>query len=144
MADGSPCSHRLGAVGHDWHPHRLLADLFALALEISRGSCGCASYCFAAYCAGILYVDSAGFAKSARPLVGIVHRPPARFYLRRPCRRIFVIQFAVRGAAIRCIIWSRRSPVVASCGIPWRFAAAGFSPCRSSPLKSGPGHRSCA
>src|SRR3977135_343695 len=75
LVDRASRSHRLNAADRDWNSHRILADLFALALEISGRGRSCASHRPAPDSARLLRPGSSRFAEPARPLVGVAHRP---------------------------------------------------------------------
>src|SRR5258708_19749094 len=91
LVDGGSCGYRLEAGERRRNSHRVLADLFPLALEISGGGCGCASYRTAADCARLLCPGGTWFAEPARPLVGVAHRAHSGVHIRRAGDRVFVI-----------------------------------------------------
>src|SRR5208283_2484866 len=118
LVDGASRSHRLDAADRDRNPHRLLADVLALALEISGRGRGRASHRPAADRARFLCPGGARFAEPARPLVGISHWPHAGIHFRRAGDRVVVIRSAIRRCklfAASCFPsqkpgWSRDSP----------------------------------
>src|ERR1700694_5984075 len=104
LANCASRRHRLDAADRHRNSHRLLADLLALALEISGRGRGCASHRPATDCARLLCPRSTWFAEPAWPLVGVAHRPHSGLHFRRTSDRVFAIQPAIRRTTVRRII----------------------------------------
>src|SRR6266478_1627832 len=143
LVDRASRGYRLDTADRHRNSHRILADLFPLALEISGRGRGCASHRPAADCARLLCPRGAWFAEPAWPLVGVAHRPHSGLHLRRAGDRVFVIQPAICRTTVRRIIRRSRFQSASSFCIAWPFAVADLSPHRASPLKGGASHRIC-